>query len=115
MGADETTKTGSWRVVPVPRAVQRHLPRGNPADSVFPHREAQEWVKRLRRLTEDLPVFGELDGKRVGNQWHLLRSTWAVNRARAGASIWQLMAWGGWRNMQTVLRYVNTARAAGLR
>ena len=60
-----------------------------------------------------LSGFGELAGSRVGNQWHLLRSTWAVNCARRGATIWQLMEWGGWKIPTPVMRYVNIARAAG--
>lgn len=58
----------------------------------------------MSRLTADLPVFGELEGTRTGNQWHLLRATWAVNCARRGGTVWQLMSWGGWTNPQTVMR-----------
>jgi len=36
---------------------------------------------------------------------------WAVNMARQGATLWQLMARGGWTSPQTVMRYINIARA----
>ena len=49
--------------------------------------------------------------RRAGNWWHLLRHTYAVNRVRAGATLWQLMAELGRTNPQTTMRYVNIARA----
>ena len=58
-----------------------------------------------------LPVFGETP-RCVGNQWHLLRSTFAVRKAGEGATLWQLMAWLGHKTPQTTMRYVNIARAA---
>jgi hypothetical protein len=85
------------------------------SESLFPQHTEQWWGARLRTATRraGLAVFGELPGSRAGNQWHLLRSTWAVNCARRGATLWQLMEWGGWRIPTTVMRYVNIARAAG--
>lgn len=112
VGADNPNKTYQWRVLPIGKHVIRLLPTGDNDDPVFPPMEKQEWVKRLRTITEDLPVFGELEGRRAGNQWHLLRSTWAVNQARSGKTLWDLMALGGWTNPQTVMRYINIAHAA---
>ena len=79
---------------------------------LFPQRGRQWWCAELARLTKGLPVFGELPGRRVGNRWHLLRSTAAVTWASRGATQWQLMDWGGWTDPKTVLRYVNIAQAA---
>lgn len=79
---------------------------------VFPQTGPQAWCDQLARVTKDLPVFGELPGRRVGNRWHLLRSTAAVTWASRGATQWQLMEWGGWSDPKTVLRYVNIAQAA---
>jgi len=77
---------------------------------VFPHHDAGWWMKCLARATADLPVFGERRG--VGNYWHLLRATWAVRQARAGATLWELMQLGGWTNPQTPMRYINLAGVA---
>jgi len=82
-------------------------------DRLFPDMTPDRWVDHLAAVTKGLPVFGELPGRRSGNQWHLLRATWAVNCARLGATQWELMEWGGWKVPLTVLRYVNIARAAG--
>lgn len=71
------------------------------------------YVKWMREITKDLPVFGEFKGKRTGNQWHLLRSTLACRCARRGMDIWTLMRLGGWKILGTVLKYVNIARASG--
>lgn len=113
VGADDPTKTYEWRVVPVPPGLVNRLPTGNPDAPLFPQRGSRQWVRLLAELTADLPVFGELEGRRVGNQWHLLRSTFAVQKARQGATLWQLMAWLGHKNPQTTMRYVNIAHAAG--
>lgn len=115
-------KTGNYCIVPLDsRAVGSELAkalsgmkRGPDKDLIFPDHDPRWWGQQLADLTEDLPVFGELEGTRAGNQWHLLRATWAVNCARRGATLWQLMAWGGWKVPQTAMRYVNIAHAAGL-
>jgi len=116
-------KVGDYSIVPLDSpiigpelgAVLRRVRGDRSRGSLFPEHTQQWWVKRLRDSTRRLrlPVFGELPGSRAGNQWHLLRSTWAVNCARRGATLWQLMEWGGWRIPTTVMRYVNIARAAG--
>ena len=119
VGVDQPTKTYSWRVVPVPRRVRAALPEVSPDEYIFPRWKTASWVQHLRKRTEDLPVFGELEGRRTGNQWHLLRATWAVNMARGkyelrrALTIWELMARAGWVNPQTAMRYINIARAAG--
>ncbi len=61
----------------------------------------------LKWITRPLPVFGELPGRRIANQWHLLRSTYAVNHARSGKTLWEHT------NPQTAMQYVNIARAGG--
>jgi len=111
------TKTGGYAIVPYDR-MDRRLKEtidimGRGRGAVFPARNPRWWNARIKAITKPLPVFGELRGGGVGNQWHLLRATWAVNCARRGATLWELMAWGGWTVPQTVMRYVNVARAAG--
>lgn len=104
-----------WRMVPVqpPLAVALSgLRRGEPGDKLLPSAGKSTWlVRRLAKITGDFPPFGGR-GAAVGSRWHILRATWAVNCARAGATLWQLMAWGGWRSPQVVMRYINVARAA---
>ena len=82
------------------------------SELVFPVHGGRWWNDALKRVTRPLPVFGGRGG-RVGDQWHLLRETWAVCCARRGATLWQLMSDGGWRSPQTVMRYVDLAHAAG--
>jgi len=88
-------------------------------NTVFPERGKRQWAEAFFRLTAGRAVFGELPGKRAGNQWHLLRSTYAVQQARGAwtgkpATVWQLMAWMGHTNPATTMRYVNIAHAAGM-
>ena len=97
-----------WRVVPVSEGALDALGKRGKG-YVFGRKRKDNWCKLLSRATKGLPVFGERRG--VGNAWHLLRSTWAVNMARQGATLWQLMARGGWTNPQTVMRYLDIARA----
>jgi len=97
-----------WRVVPVSEGALDALGKRGKG-CVFGRKRKGNWCKLLSRATRGLPVFGERTG--VGNAWHLLRSTWAVNMARQGATLWQLMARGGWTSPQTVMRYINIARA----
>jgi len=119
--AETKNKVGAWRVLPLSEigaAALALLDRGEETDWVFPRYRTNkftnaQYVKWLRELTKPLPVFGELKGKRAGNQWHLLRSTWAVECARRKMDIWTLMQLGGWKTLGTVLKYVNIARAAG--
>jgi|GEM_PF-3159479 len=119
VGTETPNKVGQWRVLPLSRVGVAALGLlGRAADKalIFPQAKkfaSAQYVKALRAVTKPLPVFGELEGKRTGNQWHLLRSTWACRRARAGMDIWELMRRGGWKTLQTVLRYVNIGRAAG--
>ena len=114
VGGSRPTKTGDYRYVPI-RAelatVIGAMKRGE--GRVFPEHHSVYWGQIMAELTRDLPVFGELEGRRVGNQWHLLRSTYAVNRAREKASVWELMAELGHTDPQTTMRYVNVARAGG--
>lgn len=100
----------AWRVVPLSARLRKVL-KGLPADSehVFAQHSKQQWCKMMRKATQGLPVFAELPGRRVGNQWHLLRSTWAVHMARKGADCWKLMRLGGWVDPKTVMRYINLA------
>jgi len=115
VGGSRPTKTRDFRIVPLKPELAAYLgklERGPDRSPIFERHGAVWWNQRFRRLTADLPPFGELPGPRIGNRWHLLRSTWAVNCARAGATLWQLMAWGGWKTPQTVMRYINVARAA---
>ena len=116
IGSVQRNKTASWRVVPTPASLRsRLLAEGRAKGPIFGHRGAANYVRDLRKITRgaSLPIFGELEGNRAGNQWHLLRSTWAVNAARRGMTLWQLMDAGGWKCPQTVMRYINVARAAG--
>lgn len=115
-------KTGNYTVVPLDDAMigpqlkpVLHRIKGSRTgqEPLFGKRNVRKWARRMADLTEPLEVFGELEGTRAGNQWHLLRSTWAVNVARRGATLWQLMAWGGWTVPTTCMRYINLARAAG--
>ena len=100
------------RIIPVTPRLRRALDRCR-ADrvSIFPRRGSRRWCRMMKEATDPLPVFGELPGRRAGNQWHLLRSTWAVNQARRGVGLWELMRLGGWSCPQTVMRYVNLAGA----
>lgn len=114
-------KTGNWRVMPTfpeTAALLKVMPRGKPDQHLFPQYDLSWWGREMRKFTRDLPVFGELPGRRTGNQWHLLRATFAVQRARGvgldkPATLWQLMAWLGHKDAQTTMRYVNIAMAAG--
>jgi len=109
----ENTKRGGWRTVPLfgqARALVDRL-RTGPAGGLWPEHHPRWWGKLLEDLTEDLPPFGLAGG--VGSRWHLLRSTFAVNQARRGATLWKLMAWLDHVNPTTTMRYVNLARAAG--
>jgi integrase len=86
---------------------------------VFQAKGKRQWAEAFCRLTKGLPVFGELPGRRAGNQWHLLRSTYAVQQARGAwtgrpCSLWELMAWMGHKSPETTMRYVNIAHAAGM-
>ena len=112
IGADRPTKTYRWRVVPVSAELAEWLDQhtGKPDEPMFPAwADKMTWVHKMSRLTKDLPVFGELPGRRVGNQWHLLRSTAAVRGARAGRTVWDLMQAFGWTNPSTCMRYVSLA------
>ncbi len=114
VGAEVTTKTFQWRSVPITEKAREALGEpGNPADRIFLDKTPTWYVEQLTALTKELPVFGELKGG-VGNQWHLLRSTFAVNQARAGKNLWELMALLGHSTPQTTMRYVNIAQAAGV-
>ena len=116
VGLDKATKTFLWRSVPMSPAMVEWL-KDHPADDkahLFPQLPPQEYVKVMREFTAGMAVFGELPGKRAGNRWHLLRSTFAVCNAGAGATLWQLMAWLGHTNPTTTMRYVNIAQASGL-
>ena len=108
IGANSPTKTYRWRTVPVAKCLAGELKK-NRAGRIFPARDARGWVRWLERFAQGIGPFGELPGRRAGNWWHLLRSTWAVNRARAGATLWELMAEAGWSSPQTAMRYVNIA------
>jgi integrase len=122
VGGSEPTKTGDYRIVPVIPQLARAmktLTRKTDGAAIFPRHDKRWWGELFAELTEGLPVFGELEGSRAGNQWHLLRSTYAVQQARGAwtgtpATVWQLMAWMGHKNPQTTMRYVNIAQAAGL-
>lgn len=121
VGASKPTKTYQWRKVPIPPDLQAELEAmadGGPDRPIFPQYGIRWWVRMLKRYTDDLPVFGELPGSAVGNQWHLLRNTFAVRRARGGdsgqgATLWELMALLGHSTPQTTMRYINVAHAAG--
>lgn len=130
VGGAAATKTGDWRTVPIPRPLaaalgrwRRRCGKGSRvgSGSVFPHAHSKSyWSAQMSKLTEPLPVFGELAGHRTGNQWHLLRSTFAVQAARGRftrsglpANMWELMAWLGHSNPATTMKYVNIAQAAG--
>jgi integrase len=117
------SKTGDYTVVPLDdpiigpelRSVLDWVRGGRSGPQpLFPVHHARYWGELLADLTVPLPVFGELPGSRAGNQWHLLRSTWAVNAARHGGTLWQLMSLGGWKVPTTVMRYINISRAAGM-
>jgi integrase len=114
------SKTGDYCVCPLDspsvgpelgRIVRRIKGRRRKGPLLEEH-NARTWGGWLRDLVEDLPTFGELEGSRAGNGWHLLRATWAVTLARRGATLWEIMAAGGWKSPQIVTRYVNIARAA---
>ena len=114
-------KIDDWhnvRIFPEMVPILAEMQRGPDDALVFPQHDPRWWGELLVRITEPLPVFGAI-GRRVGSQWHLLRSTWAVNRARgigldSPATLWKLMAWGGWKIPTTPMRYINVARAAGM-
>ena len=115
VGGSQPTKTGDYRYVPIRPELAGligAMKRGE--GRVFPKHHQVYWGKVMAETTRGLPVFGELKGRRVGNQWHLLRSTYAVNRAREGATLWQLMAELGHSDPNTTMRYVNVARAGGV-
>lgn len=110
IGSELATKTYQWRKVTVPADMEAMMPQVD--GPLFPTWDKATWINYMREVTHGLPVFGQLKARSVGNQWHLLRATWAVNRAREGWSVWRLMSEGGWTSMQTVLRYVNLVRAS---
>jgi len=113
VGTHKPTKTYRWRTVPLTEAARAALPApGGDDDPIFPVHRKEWWNNTLKKITKPLPVFGELPGKRVGNQWHLLRSTYAVNQARAGKTLFELMAALGHTNPQTTMAYINIGRAA---
>jgi integrase len=105
-------KTKGYTVVPLDRMDPRlkEVLKGG-RGSMFENHDPKWWNTELKKATGLMPMFGQIKGP--GGQWHLLRATWAVNRAREGATLWELMAWGGWTVPQTVMRYVNLARASG--
>lgn len=124
-GGSTPTKTADYRIVPMipqlAKIFKKKMPRPRGADGkkVFPQHHKRTWGGFFADLTADLPVFGELKGSRAGNQWHLLRSTYAVQQARGvwtgkPASVWELMAWMGHKNPQTTMRYINIAHVAGM-
>lgn len=124
IGDDEmvvhSSKTRDYRVVPIfPEAAGtlRRLKVAHPAGRVFAAHDERWWGELMADATRGLAVFGQTRGP--GGQWHLLRSTFAVQRARGvgldhPATMWELMAWLGHKNPQTTMRYVNIARAAGM-
>jgi integrase len=120
IGAAQPTKTGTWRSVPLSRRAARLVRRYG-----LPGWQKRWWVARLAKATANLPLFGELPGRRVGNQWHLLRSTWATSQAAGRTpfgrandlgrplTLWELMQRGGWTCPTTCMRYLSLAGAAG--
>jgi integrase len=111
VGGTEPTKSDSWRAVPLPTFVRSRLSPGRLDDLMFPAAAKRTWIRRLERLTADLPVFGEVKG--IGAQWHALRSYCAIQKAMKGATLPQLMYELGWSSMQMAQRYINIAQAAG--
>jgi len=120
------TGLNPWRVVPLPpRALAAVEAGAGEGGLLFAAAPAWRWCRRMAVLTKRLPVFGGRGGG-AGNQWHLLRSTWAVcmaaGRTPLGgpthlgrpATLWELMALGGWTVPQTVMRYVSLARVVEL-
>jgi len=120
------SRLNPWRVIPVPPAALAAIGAGPAEAHVFPRGDSWTWCERMGKVTKDLPVFGQRGKRRAGNQWHLLRSTWAVymaagltplgepNHLGRPATLFELMALGGWTVPQTVLRYVNLAQAVRL-
>jgi len=119
-GAATPTKTGDYRTVPIfpeMRPILRKMRRaagGKAAEGVvFPQHDPRWWLENLSRVTEGMAPFGKRE------QWKLLRSTFACQRAGGvgldrPASPWELAAWLGHASVATTMRYVNLARAAGL-
>lgn len=91
----------TYRHVPITPRLRKHLAGGE--GFIFPRCDARGWCRMLERATKDFPEFGN------GKLWHLLGSTFAVRRARAGATVWELMAPIGHTNPQTTMRYINLA------
>ena len=85
---------------------------GGPEDPMFAPAVKITWIRRFKRLSADLPVFGEVDG--VGSQWHALRSFCAMQKAMRGYSTPRLMYEMGWSSMAMAERYINIAQAAGV-
>lgn len=120
-----STKTGdteaAMRWVPVPPEFAALLwahveavraTRGDTTDSLlfatstgtpvlYRNWERRAWKPLLRRAglvaTDDRPL----------PQFHDLRHTWATSMGRRGADLWNLMAMGGWRKVETVRKYVH--------
>jgi integrase len=113
-------KSRNYRIVPIIRQLEEavaQMKRGGADVPVFPPRAKRDWSQLFADMTDGLPLFGELPGRRAGNRWHLLRATYAVNHARGAwtgepATVWQLMAWMGHTTPLTTMRYVNIAQAA---
>jgi len=112
------SKTRNFRYVPISDVLRPALPVGG-AGPMFPEMDRWAWGKALKAVTKDMPIFGTVDGGRAGKQWHLLRSTFAVRRARGiglerPATLWELMAWMGHSNPKTMQYYIDLARAFGV-
>jgi len=117
VGADDpsVTKGGYTRVVPMSERVRaglKALRRGKPQDRLFWDASRWSWQKLMRDLTADIPGFAARKGMRVGRQWHALRAYAALQRARAGMNIYQIMQELGWRNESNLRSYIAIAEAA---
>ena len=111
VGSREPTKSDSWRAVPIPAVLRTVLDRmrgGSTDQRIFAQRSKMTWIRQFKRLSEGLPVFGN------GKQWHVLRSYCAIQKAKAGMTVPQLMYEMGWTSMSMAQRYINIAQAAGV-
>jgi len=112
---DEIPKGRATRNVPVPgrvwKLIEPHLPADRDALLLSP-RIRQTWIERLKSLTAGLPGFGTRTG--VGSYWHALRAYCAMEKARAGYTLYELMSEMGWRSPEMAQRYIDIAQAGSL-
>jgi len=85
VGGSEAPKSGRARVIPVNGHLRPLLSkRGKGHEKVFSEGTKEQWLTRLKKITKDLPGFGERKGP--GSYGHKLWADLAARLAQNGAS-----------------------------